>query len=353
MQRFFLLPPADQLRAFKTMRAYLKDAVDSPEALADSPVDKKLDEQAGALEALDTVARKLKLPSGQAPTPAQFDKAARDVAPGWNRSRVTRAFGRWRWACDRYRGVGESESARQRGVRRALGGGGRPLTSEEHLTALRLWLTSSPIECGIADYDRWQMERNGRLKPGEQRAPKAKQIIERFWLPWPDLVAIARGELDLEKTLARRWHELRKEGNENEDGLVGLAWIGVFLGLAATQIQYLTRSNSRFPVHILTLGDKRIWLRADVEAFRAKRAVSKRRVNELQHLYLDRSALARLLGISWQQAAVAYARHLPPPAGEINGKRYWRRAEVDEWLTAGGLDTIRTRRRHTSPRASQ
>jgi predicted DNA-binding transcriptional regulator AlpA len=167
--------------------------------------------------------------------------------------------------------------------------------------------------------------------------PRAKTIIGKFLLSWIELVGIARGELDLETTLGRGRRKIKQEGDRNVDGLVGTAWIGVVLGLTDAQIQYHAARSERFPLHVATLGYHRVWLRADVEAYRRKRPVPLRRANELQHLYLDRAALARLIGISWKATGAEHAPHLPKPAGEINGRRYWRRANVDEWLAAGGL----------------
>ncbi|MEJ7567433.1 MAG: hypothetical protein WKF41_04125 [Gaiellaceae bacterium] len=321
MQRFLALAPADQLRAYERMREYLGAAAKETKA------DREIRERIEALDAIGLVARRLELPAGKAPSAGDFNSTARQVAPAWNTTRVGRAWETWRFACEIYTGKRPRPSARQSSLRSTYSG--RRRSAEEPLTALRLWLaTSPPRERGL-DYDRWADERNASRREGDLAMPRIKSICATLLIEWAEMMRVAKGEITAEEGRLRTFKH-RTDFNRGPHEFVSTGWIAHRFGLSSEQAGVLTHKPD-FPRHVLTLGVTRVWLRDDVEAFARGREVPVRRPNELQHLYLGTVEVGRLLGVrpsSLHNPAVI----APELTGRVGSKWYWLRAEVEQWL---------------------
>ena len=111
LRRFGDLTTRAQLRAFEVIREYLG------EEIKETAADREVSDRKAALEAIRQVAAELGLPEGQAPTSPQFDEVSKRLGIGWSASRVVRAWGRWRFACEAFMGTA---SARARAKRRSL-----------------------------------------------------------------------------------------------------------------------------------------------------------------------------------------------------------------------------------------
>ena len=139
LQRVLALPLRDQLEVLSALR----ESLSADLADADDARDKQIEERAGALQAIEAVSDKLKLPKGLAPTSTQFRQLAPTVAPGWNVTRISRAFGRWRLAQRVFLGEAVAETAAQRDLRRSRVG--RKRSHEDVVTGVRAWLETKPL----------------------------------------------------------------------------------------------------------------------------------------------------------------------------------------------------------------
>src|SRR5579862_4361233 len=147
LQRFADLSSRAQLQAFSLMRDYLDGGV------AEVQLDRDIAHRKEALEALRAVAVDLGLPEGLAPTTTQFREAAKRLGLGWSVSKVGRAWGKWRFACEAYAGHHLRRTARQQGVLDAHTGKRR--VYEDYITGVRLWPETNPRAETIAAYEGW------------------------------------------------------------------------------------------------------------------------------------------------------------------------------------------------------
>jgi hypothetical protein len=326
MQRFFVLPAAEQLRAFQAMRDYLADTIVATEA------DRELDERAQSLEVIAEVARELDLPEGQAPTTTQFNEVSKRLGLGWSVSRVGRAWGKWRFAAEAFTGHRTRTTARQRALRSAHSGKRR--THEDYLTALRLWLDTKPAVTTTGIYDAWAREYSDSPPPGRRPVPLWMAIYKMLGVSFENALRAARGDGDLSemsKTLRTR----------NDHGpLVSTRWIAEERGLLPHQARQLTHRPD-FPRPVVKLSTHRAWLRDDVEAFFAARDFPKRRDYELEGEYLSAREAASLLGCPvWRISNGSPG--LPKPVGQVSSRQYWRKRDIERCLA----------RNNGSPRSS-
>lgn len=321
MRRFLALQPADQLRAYEQMREYLSAATRETRA------DRELRDRIEALDAIRKVADHLGLPEQKAPTVEQFNEHAPSVAPGWNVSKVGRAWGSWRFACDVHRGERPRLSARQRSLRGKVAG--RRRTREEHLTSVRRWLATDPPGERVSDYEAWRQEANANLAEDELPAPTYKTMHHEFPIAWADRIRVARGEIALEEArLARTGSQADWTRGSHE--LVALPWISKRLRVSRAQA-YRTTHKPEFPRHALVLGRTRVWLREDVDAYAEGRAFPRRKPGWLQPEYLSITETAELIGL--KRGSLHNPRTvIPEPAGRVARQPYWLRAEVEQWM---------------------
>ena len=313
MTRFFALAPPNQLRAFAAMRDYLGSEI------VETKVDRLLREREQSLRVLAAVAQELHLPEGAAPTPKQFDATARQIAPGWNVTRVGRAWGRWRFACEFFTGQREAESSKKFGIRRVMSG--RLRSHEEYLSSVRLWLETNPRQRWQADYDGWRQEYNDQRPAGALPIASVKTICRSLGLRWPQVISVAAGDQDLVSAMKERREEVLERADRVGHGLVTSVWVRAVTGLHDTALWTKTHDGD-FPAHVATFGKARVWLRTDVEAYLAGRPFPKRKENALQHRYMDRRAVTEMLGIPYRSRSnFSPAKRLPPPLGLAGNRK--------------------------------
>lgn len=326
LERFYALSPRDQLAAFELIREYL--GASAPE----TKHDRELRERAESLAALEKVATQVGLPKGRGPTTTQFKAEAPDVAPEWNVSRVTRLWGRWRFAVDAYEGRRMRATADQIALR--LGEPLRPYSEEECLNALRTWLASEPRRATMEHYTRWHIEYNDRLPAGERRLPSSSTIKNRLQVWFDEALKVARGEVELAE--AQRNHAervsrgRRHDWTRTEHDLVGIQWVARCAGTAVAVAARRTH-QAGFPPPALTLGKRRAWLREDVESYYHGEPLSEREANWLQPLYLSSVQAAAMVGRD-RGALLLNLDTLPKPAGRVAGELFFLRSEVEQWV---------------------
>jgi predicted DNA-binding transcriptional regulator AlpA len=321
MRRFLALQLADQLRAYEQMREYLSAAARETKA------DRELRDRIEALDAIRKVADHLGLPEQKAPTADQFNEHAPAVAPGWNVSKVGRAWGSWRFACDVHRGERPRLSARQRGLQAKVSG--RTRTREEHLTSVRRWLATNPPRERVVDYEAWRREANANLAEGELPLPAYMTMWLELPIVWADRKRVARGEMEPEEArLAKTSRQADFTRGPHE--FVSIPWIARRQHLTMEQANRQSH-RPEFPRSVLRLSRTRLWLREDVDAYAEGRAFPAREPGELQHLYLSSAETAELIGL--RHASLRNPRTvIPEPAGRVGHHPYWLREEVEQWM---------------------
>ena len=328
LQRFFALSPKEQLVAYRAMRDHLAAR------LRETKRDRVVEERAAAIDALESVASHLKLEPRVAPTPAQFDAAARTLdlrcARGrrWNRSRVGRAWGKWRFAKETFLGRGLPDSSDQRARRRAVAG--RARTQEAALVAIRLWLATKPAKETVRDYETWAEEHNDVLKVGELPLPNATTIRKRIPITWADIVRFARDEISVEQGRPPREH-VRRRHVHGEHHLVSAAGVREILSSPARERVKHVLSKPSFPTPVVVLNRVRLWMRDDVIAYEKGRPFPERAENELRHLYLTTPEVMKAVGLS-RSGLEHGAYGVPSPAIKAGSINLWLASEVEEWV---------------------
>lgn len=321
LQRFFALAPKDQLASYRVIRDYLAARI------RETRRDRLVEERAAALDAFAAVVEHLGLEPGRAPTAREFDTAARELGLDWNRGRVQRLWGRWRFASEAFRGERTPESADRRAQRRAAIG--RSRGREAGLVALRLWLRDQPSRETVRDYETWAAQYNGLLPDGEVPLPTAATI--RRWIPvtWRDAVKMARGELSADKARPPQ-KAVRGRRCRGPYKLIPPGDVEALLGLGRGRARAVI-SGPSFPRPVIVLDRLRLWVKSDVVAYKNGRPFPKRKTNEFRSLYLTTAEVIKLTGLS-RSGVDTGAKKVPAPAVQMSGTNLWLRSELDEWL---------------------
>ena len=323
MRHFFDLCPKDQLAAFAQMRDYL-----GADAAAETEDDRRARERAEALEVIGRVVAYLELPKEQTPTVTQFDHACRELGLPWTRSRVVRAWGRWRRACAAYLGEELSESARQLAYRRRLRG--RRSQYENPLAAVRRWLATDPPSTGPRDYDAWVHDEATRVSEDAVRLPRSIAIRTRLELSWADVIRVARREVDV-ADLAPRTPRTHRDWTSGPHDLISIQAVAGLLGCSITEAHGRVKEPG-FPPVVAVFGSTRAWLRDDVQKFIENPSVGTPVRRALREEYLDAHELAALIGLSARTIKNQPKATFPQPTGCVGSTRYWHRADVDAWI---------------------
>lgn len=117
--------------------------------------------------------------------------------------------------------------------------------------------------------------------------------------------------------------------------LIGATGAAELLGLTASEFAYLERARP-LPSSAAMLGNRRVWLSSDLEAFRDGKPFPEREPEELDGEVINREELAALLSRSPRTLgrSIGTARWdlVPEPAGRIGPIPYWWREDVEQWL---------------------
>jgi len=326
------LPLAEKLELFETLRADLAESTTS--ILSDEDgTNRRLRLQREALDAMGKTAAHLDLSDGTAPTPAQFDGAARELGLPWTAARVIRVWERWRVAVDGYLGRVTPETPTRRAQRRRKrGGAGGYMDSFE---GMRLWLAdeSTTVE-DLPSYDTFADGYNAKLSASEQRLRRGHTIRRKHSVSWEHLVAIAKGEMTLEEA---RQAELAQQLPRGRDAIVGLAVIARLLGVSSATAKDRADRDEHFPTAVAQIMGDRAWLLSDVQRYRKRLAPLARQENEMQGRFMDARELRARLGMNertmWRVILDQRWDRAPQPAGAVGkGVWYWKREQAERWL---------------------
>ena len=248
-----------------------------------------------------------------------------------SKAQVQRAWDRWDDAVRVYEGETPVLTAAQLALRRRLFGLGSALTVEPPVVGVERWLGTEPASTRRSDYEAFAREYNDRIPADEPRLLQGTdRIREQLRLDWPEVLAVARGEIGLEEAQEQRLRRLL----DLSGPVVGMTLVGSLLG---TSNDVVKRGLPRdFPLPVAVLNGHRVWARVDVEAYRDGREVPARFENELQGRLVDAAEVRHRvqLGVSRFQYAIRLQKWdlLPQPAGKVGRTFYWMRTDVEAWF---------------------
>lgn len=315
-KRFIEMPDAEQLVTYQAIYEYL-----SSRNVEVQP-DRQLEAQAGAVEAIRRVVEHQQLDD---PTELQvkaFDGAPAGIREGWTVARVIKAHGTWRAAREVAAGERAVATARQQAVRR--GRGSWKLRSDDYFASVARWLTSNPPRTGTLDYDQWAREWNATRQEGALRVPGYGAIRVALGLRWPVVLAVARGEM----TPAEAQEEPTNKRSDGGSGLfVSTTDIAAITGSSVEVVRVLSHRDD-FPICVLLYTDRRYWYRIDVVAYLAGKTFPKRKLHELNGLYIGKKEAAKILGL--YHHSVTVLKGCPEPAYRA-GRILWLKSDIEAW----------------------
>jgi hypothetical protein len=316
LRRLTELNERDQLAAYEAIRDYLAAG---GKVIA---FDEELDARASAVSALRAVADYLGVDVAELQF-KQFDAAPEELRGGWRGGQVINAFDTWRFARETAAGRRARPTARQRALLSASGA--RRLQRDDYLAGVRAWLETDPPKLGAREYNDWRREHNKTLAEGELPYP-AYYAIHALGLSWKTILKVARGEVTLDKAQRSELKQRHSRATGPHD-LVTTLDIRALTGSPPGTVQFWSY-KADFPTPVLIIGDRRYWLREDIEAFFSKKPFPKRTLNELRGLYVNRNEAAAILGV--QPGSVKKLKGRPEPVFE-GMNRLWLRAEIEEF----------------------
>ncbi len=343
IRRFVQLAPEDQFELYEQARDHLGELPDGHDARAVA-----IRYRYEALEAIGKVARHLGLPDKQAPTVQQFEATSKELGLEFSKSKVIRAWGRWRFASQAFVGGYLAYSAAQATRKREVEWYDKGY--EEPIEAVRRWLATKPPKETVKAYAAWAEEQNRGAKPGARKLPIYEAIRQRVGCNWADTVKIARGERTTKEAraeptkglsiaanrnrhFANKW-ELRRDALKRLPDLVALGDITRLLGTTKKRAtRRCQASGFPKPVQTTTQGH-RFWLREEVEAHLAGRNRASADRARARSLMQSPDVAKRLnIGAGKMKSDLVRKRWhaIPPPSMKHAQVSFWLETEVIAW----------------------
>ena len=331
LQRVTILSEQDQLLAYETIRDYL--AAGGRSALADP----QLDERGEALRIVRAVMEHRRLDDPHKLEVTHFNAAPEKVREGWKSGRVIRAWGTWRFAREALAGAKPRPTARQRALKSKAGVPG--LQTDDYLAGLREWVATNPPKLVFRDYDEWVKEKNAALEADVLPFARYRQIRYGLGLSWKSVVSIARGEITLAEG-TKKGVKKRVSVSRGPHDLVSSQDIVVMTGRSHGVVQAWMHLDS-FPVPALVIGDRRFWIRGDVELFVQGKKNPARKHNELAGLYVTVAGAAEILGSA--PSNTSRISGMPAPVALVGAQRLWLTSDIEAFRERRQTRGIRTR----------
>jgi hypothetical protein len=327
MTRVFALPYADQLEVSEELDKALGGGL----VRSVSREQKLL--RARVLEAIGQAVSYHGLGEDDRITSAQFVSASKALGLEVKLHVAIDAFELWRFAVNAYMGEHVPETSATRALRRATSG--RKRSHDTYLSGVRMWLATSPASEQMSDHDAFVYEHNSFLAEGELPLVLAATIYIQLAVSWKTVKMLARGETSLDALDAD--HARRSASDDDWGDLVGLTVVARLLDTGCPRALVITRRGD-FPTPAATINRRRVFHRAQVEAYRDRQPIPDAPELDLEARVMVNREVAALIRLS----DGSIRRYLwlgrfdlvPEPAGRVSGAWWWLRDQVDEWLAA-------------------
>jgi hypothetical protein len=268
---------------------------------------------------------------------AQFDQAAGELGLDWTSARVIRVWERWRLAQEVFKG--------ERGARSFIGRDFHApdrsrKNQEEPIRGVRRWLRSRPQRESGSAYDEFAKAHNASQASADNQLRFSRSVGGALRLRWPNVVAVARGEISLTAARERELAELLPRAS-SANAILGLPGASRLLKRSGGAVVRASNENRHFPTPVAVIDGNRAWLYGDLKRYQRGLMAPKRSEGELQYLYMDATELSTRLKLSPK----AFRRRIrekrwdlvPRPEGAVAaGTPYWLREKVEDWLRVKG-----------------
>jgi hypothetical protein len=331
--RFKELSWQDQFKTYEVIQGYFIHSGPGAEAW------REVKQRGECVEAVQTVARHLGLPEGEAPGVEDYESGRKELGLTLSASTIVRRWAAWREVVKAARGEQVAMTARQRAQYRAAIR--RKHKGEEWLEGVREWLREGGPSACKADYNAWAQERNEK-KPRLTPVASAESIDEALVLSWSTVVRVAKRELSIADAQAQELKRLERENGE----FVTVRAIALMHGVTTPQANRVVAGDA-FPPHAFKLYRMRIWRLSDVRAHLANEPFPSREPEELQGQVMTATEVRHLLGLSRMEMIAAVERtqmtpprpaRIPRPAGRVGSFHYWFRLAVEAWCEQQGAN---------------
>jgi predicted DNA-binding transcriptional regulator AlpA len=334
LRRFLALPTHEQIDLFLLVSKSLR--FDAP------AFDDELVKRQESLESIRRAAAQLGLE--RPPTVAEYESAARELRLSWSWQQIHRLWSSFATAAQVALGDTAPTSAQQRSFMSRYGAL-RLNQREPPLDAVRRWLATEPLPETAAAYDAFAREHNYTLARGEIPLPRYQTMIGNLALPWRDIVAVARGDLERGQAIARR--KEKRDHTQGPHDLIAVGTIALIVG-AGNEIAHRLTRQPDFPRPALILAGRRAWLRDEVADYLRGERPPLLKANRLRNEYMTAGEVAERLAIH----LVTLSRMTEPRAiGQVAGCNYWLVGEVEAYACRHAADLARRRSARRRPGA--
>jgi predicted DNA-binding transcriptional regulator AlpA len=237
---------------------------------------------------------------------------------------------RWDLAARYYRKERIPETAAQRSQRRRMAGRSSG-ERESPLAGVRLFLEQDPPpETTRTNYETWAAEFNQKPPPGYGNGIETgPHISGTLGLGWEEVIEVAAGRKPLDQAQVEALSQALSEPGP----LVGHQLASRMLGRSPDGRH---AKKPGYPPPVVRLGKSWLWLRSDIEGWKAGRRDFTHERGVLQDRYLNADELAERLGISAPSLRERVYAELwdraPRPAGRAGKSLYWDITEVERWF---------------------
>ena len=190
-----------------------------------------------------------------------------------------------------------------------------------------MWLATDPPQQTSTSYADWVREWNASLPEGETPFAGLGAIHRGLNLGWDAILRVARGEISIDEVRAEA-PEYVPSVSTGEHDLVRRGDIRLIAGEPGWKIDHMIRRDD-FPVAALVIGQRKFWLREDVEAYLRGEELPERTENELGHLYVNATQAAEILGLHAHRVSASDVSNLPEPVFKGTKTHLWRRADIE------------------------
>ncbi len=269
---------------------------------------------------------------------AQFDQAADELGLDWSSARVIRVWERWRLAQEVFKGERDARSFIGRDFHAAPGRSRK--NQEEPIRGVKRWLRSRPQRKTASAYDEFAKAYNASEVSADKRLRSPQSVSGALRLRWPNVIAVARGEVSLTDARERELAELLPKVS-TANAILGSPGASRLLKRSEQAVRDAFKQSRHFPIPVAVMDGRHAWLYDDLKRYKRGLAAPKRSEGELQFLYMDSSELRTRLSLS----SGAFRRRVkeqrwdlvPRPEGAVAaGVPYWLREKVEDWLRVKG-----------------
>ncbi|HJQ51375.1 MAG TPA: hypothetical protein VJ838_12755, partial [Gaiellaceae bacterium] len=146
-------------------------------------------------------------------------------------------------------------------------------------------------------------------------------------LKWGATLRVARGEIKIDQARSET-REYTPSVSTGEHDLVRRGDLRLIANEPAWKIDNMIRRDD-FPVAALIIGQRKFWLREDIEAYLRGDEMPERTENELGDLYVSASQAAEILGLHAHRVSASDVKDLPEPVFKGKNTHLWRRSDIE------------------------